>query len=92
MADGHHRSAAASRVRALHRDRNPGHTGEESYNYFLVVLFPHDQMQILDYNRVIKDLGEQVSEVVERGEDLTQFDGIGKSTAEKPTNSDMRSP
>ena len=62
VADGHHRSAAASRVRALHRDRNPGHTGEESYNYFLVVLFPHDQMQILDYNRVIKDLGAQSNE------------------------------
>ena len=39
VADGHHRSAAASRVRNLHRDRNPEHSGEESYNYFLVVLF-----------------------------------------------------
>ena len=62
VADGHHRSAAASRVRNLHRDRNPEHSGEESYNYFLVVLFPHDQMQILDYNRIIKDFGDKTAQ------------------------------
>lgn len=56
VADGHHRSAAASRVQALHAERNEQHTGDESYNYFLVVAFPHNQMQILDYNRIIKDL------------------------------------
>ena len=56
VADGHHRSAAASRIAATRREANPGHTGEESYNYFLSVVFPHDQMQILDYNRVVKDL------------------------------------
>ncbi|UCF64614.1 MAG: DUF1015 domain-containing protein [bacterium] len=56
VADGHHRSAAAQRVRDLKRRENPAHSGRESYNYFLVVIFPHDQMQILDYNRVVKDL------------------------------------
>jgi uncharacterized protein (DUF1015 family) len=56
VADGHHRSAAASRVAAARREANPAHTGEESYNYFLSVIFPHDQMQILDYNRVVRDL------------------------------------
>ena len=56
VADGHHRSAAATRVRAHRRQANPGHTGEEGYNFFLAVIFPHDQMQILDYNRVVKDL------------------------------------
>ena len=56
VADGHHRSAAASRVGAARRAANPGHTGEESYNYFLAVIFPHNQMQILDYNRVVSDL------------------------------------
>ena len=56
VADGHHRSAAATRVRAQRRQANPGHTGEEGYNFFLAVIFPHDQMQILDYNRVVKDL------------------------------------
>ncbi|MEJ2686398.1 MAG: DUF1015 family protein [Gammaproteobacteria bacterium] len=56
IADGHHRSAAASRVAAARKADNAGHTGRESYNYFLAVMFPHDQMQILDYNRVVRDL------------------------------------
>ncbi len=56
IADGHHRSAAASRVAAMRRQGNPAHSGEEGYNYFLAVLFPDDQMQILDYNRVARDL------------------------------------
>jgi len=56
VADGHHRSAAASRVASERKKGNPAHTGEESYNYFLSVIFPHNQMQILDYNRVVKDL------------------------------------
>ncbi len=56
IADGHHRSAAASRVTAARRAANPRHTGEEGYNYFLTVIFPHHQMQILDYNRVVADL------------------------------------
>ena len=56
IADGHHRSAAASRVCARRKGANAGHSGDEAYNYFLVVMFPHDQMSILDYNRVVKDL------------------------------------
>ncbi|MFN3594132.1 MAG: DUF1015 domain-containing protein [Thiobacillaceae bacterium] len=56
IADGHHRSAAASRVAAARRAQNPAHTGEEAYNYFLAVIFPDHQMQIMDYNRVIRDL------------------------------------
>jgi uncharacterized protein (DUF1015 family) len=56
IADGHHRSAAASRVAAARRAANPHHTGEESYNYFLSVIFPHHQMKIMDYNRVLADL------------------------------------
>jgi uncharacterized protein (DUF1015 family) len=56
IADGHHRSAAASRVCAARKAANPAHTGDEAYNYFLSVIFPHHQMKILDYNRVIKDL------------------------------------
>jgi len=56
IADGHHRSAAASRVKHLRQKYNPDHTGSEPYNYFLAVLFPDNQMQILDYNRIVKDL------------------------------------
>ncbi|MDH5632814.1 MAG: DUF1015 family protein [Gammaproteobacteria bacterium] len=56
IADGHHRSAAGSRVAAMRAEANSNHTGDESYNYFLSVVFPDNQMKILDYNRVITDL------------------------------------
>ncbi len=56
VADGHHRSAAAARVAATRQNANPEHRGEEEYNYFLTVIFPHNQMQILDYNRIVRDL------------------------------------
>jgi uncharacterized protein (DUF1015 family) len=56
VADGHHRSAAASRIRKMRKEQNTEHTGQESYNFFLSVIFPHDQMYIMDYNRLIKDL------------------------------------
>ena len=56
IADGHHRAASASRVQKIRQDANPHHKGDESYNYFLSVIFPNDEMQILDYNRVVKDL------------------------------------
>ena len=56
VADGHHRSAAASRARHEFQKMNKQHSGNESYNYFLVVIFPHSQMKILDYNRVLRDL------------------------------------
>ena len=56
IADGHHRSASASRIAAARRAANPGHTGSEPYNFFLSVVFPAHQMRILDYNRVIADL------------------------------------
>ena len=56
IADGHHRSAAASRVAASRRAANPAHTGTESYNFFLVVAFAHHQMRILPYNRAVADL------------------------------------
>lgn len=56
IADGHHRSAAASRVAAQRKTANANHLGDEEYNYFLSVMFPDNQMQILDYNRVATDL------------------------------------
>jgi uncharacterized protein (DUF1015 family) len=56
VADGHHRTAAAALVGNDLRKENPNHTGNESYNYFLAVHFPDDQLAILDYNRVVKDL------------------------------------
>ncbi len=56
VADGHHRTAAAALVGKEKRKNNPSHTGKEEYNFFLAVHFPHDQLTIIDYNRVVKDL------------------------------------
>lgn len=56
IADGHHRTASAVKVGLKRREENPGYTGDEEFNFFLSVLFPHDQLMILDYNRVVKDL------------------------------------
>lgn len=56
VADGHHRSAAAVRVARELAEQNPDHTGTEEYNFFLAVLFPHNQLRIMDYNRMVKDL------------------------------------
>jgi len=56
VADGHHRTAAAARVGEKRMKANPAHTGNEEYCYFLAVIFPDDQLKIMDYNRVVKDL------------------------------------
>lgn len=56
IADGHHRSAAAALVGNEKKLQNPNHKGDEEYNYFLAVCFPDDQLHIMDYNRVVKDL------------------------------------
>lgn len=62
VADGHHRSAAAARVGKELADANPNHRGDEEYNFFLAVLFPHNQLRIMDYNRVVKDLNRRTPE------------------------------
>ena len=77
IADGHHRAASASRARA-ELSKNPDHDGNEEYNFFLSVLFPADQLQILPYNRVIKELNGMsynafLSEVSKRF-DVTEVD------------------
>ena len=56
IADGHHRSASASNVCKLRKEKNPDHNGDEPYNYFLSVIFPDTQLKILPYNRVVTDL------------------------------------
>ena len=62
VADGHHRTAAAALVGSELREKNPNHSGKEEYNYFLAVHFPDDQLTIMDYNRVVKDLNGLTSE------------------------------
>lgn len=56
IADGHHRAASAVKVGQIRRKEHPGYTGEEEFNYFLSVLFPDQQLMIMDYNRVVKSL------------------------------------
>lgn len=65
VADGHHRSAAASRVRDMRRNGNPSHNGKEEYNFFLTVIFPDVEMNVMPYNRAVKDLhGHNVAEFI----------------------------
>src|SRR6185369_15335041 len=56
IADGHHRAASASGARAELKQQSFAHTGDEDYNYFLTVIFPDSQVQILAYNRTVHDL------------------------------------
>lgn len=66
IADGHHRAASAARARAELKEQSFGHTGDEEYNFFLTVMFPDEQLQILPYNRAVKDLnGLSASEFLE---------------------------
>jgi len=62
IADGHHRSAAAALVGLEKRKANPNHTGNEEYNFFMAVCFPDNQLNIIDYNRVVKDLNNMTDE------------------------------
>ena len=80
IADGHHRCASAVKAGLKRRENNPEHTGEEEYNYFLSVLFSADELYIMDYNRVVKDLNGYTKEAfLERiGMDF-DVDFIGES-------------
>ena len=84
IADGHHRSAAAGVVKKKRQLENHQHTGQESYNYFLTVSFPESQMNILDYNRLIKNThGLSIDEILEKLEE--NFEITEADTAYKPT-------
>lgn len=83
IADGHHRAASAVKVGLKRRNENPAHTGNEEYNYFLSVLFPHDQLMIMDYNRTVKDLnGYSKEEFLKKIEE--SFDVEKKDEQVKP--------
>lgn len=74
VADGHHRSAAAARVRDIRKAANPLHSGDEEYNYFLTVIFPESQLNIMPYNRVIRDLnGKTSSEFIAQVRDVFEI-------------------
>ncbi len=83
VADGHHRSASAARMGVELAAKNPNHTGNEEYNFFLAVVFPHNQLKILDYNRVVKNLnGRTVDEFLK--EVKSNFEVEESPTQAKP--------
>jgi uncharacterized protein (DUF1015 family) len=78
VADGHHRTAAAALVGKEKREANPNHTGNEEYNFFLAVHFPDDQLTIIDYNRVVKDLnGLSEAEFIEKLKESFDVEDMG---------------
>ena len=83
IADGHHRAASAVKVGLKRRKENPGYDGTEEFNYFLSVLFPDDQLMIMDYNRTVKDLnGLSEDEFIEKIKD--NFEVTTLSEAKHP--------
>jgi uncharacterized protein (DUF1015 family) len=79
VADGHHRTASAARVGRERREANPEHTGKEEYNWFLAVLFPASQLQILPYNRAVKDLNGHSKEAF--------LEAVGRAFTLRPNGS-----
>jgi len=87
VADGHHRTAAAALVGNEKKQNNPNHTGTEEYNFFLAVHFPDDQLTIIDYNRLVKDLNglekevfmaklAEVFDITEKGSEIYKPDAL----------------
>jgi uncharacterized protein (DUF1015 family) len=93
IADGHHRSAAASRACTARREANPNHTGDEAYNHFLAVIFPENQLYVMDYNRVLKDLNglapSEVKEKIEAKFDLTELNVADPENAKPKKRSEF---
>ena len=84
VADGHHRAKSASRAREEKRKSNPKHTGDEEYNYFISVIFPGDQLNILPYNRVVLDLnGNSKEEFLNK---ISEKFEVQKSDAKEPSS------
>ena len=78
IADGHHRCASAVKVGMMRRADNPDYTGDEEFNYFLAVAFPDNQLEIMDYNRVVRDLnGYTVDEFLEKLEKHFTYKKVG---------------
>ena len=79
IADGHHRAASAVKVGLKRRTKHPGYTGEEPFNYFLSVLFPDEELMILPYNRVVRDLnGMSTKQFFEKLKEKFELEEIGK--------------
>lgn len=78
IADGHHRCASAVRVSKKRRAKYPDYTGKEEFNYFLSVLFPDDQLMIMDYNRVVNSLnGYEEEEFITKVQEIFRVEAVG---------------
>lgn len=81
IADGHHRCASAAKVGQMRRKETPGYTGNEDFNYFLAVAFPDEDLYVMDYNRVVKDLGnlnkEEFIDKVSESFEISKYKGEG---------------
>jgi uncharacterized protein (DUF1015 family) len=85
VADGHHRTQAAARLAKVRTEANPNHTGNEEYNFFLAVIFPHNHLHIMDYNRAVVDLnGNSEEEFIKKVEEKFS---VEKTDYKKPTAS-----
>lgn len=86
IADGHHRCASAVNVAKMRREQNPDYDGSEEFNFFLAVLFPADTLEIMDYNRVVKDLnGNSCNEFIEKISESFTVEPAPYNKAYKPT-------
>ncbi len=85
IADGHHRTASATKVGLSRREDKPDYRGDEPFNYMMAVIFPHDELLIMDYNRVVKDLnGHSPKEFMERIEENFAVEELDPGKAYKP--------
>ena len=90
IADGHHRAASASRARGEMKEQSFAHTGDEEYNFFLAVMFPDEQLKILPYNRVVKDLnGLSLEDFVTRLRENFEVSESAPAAPSKPKNWSM---
>ena len=85
IADGHHRTASSAKVGMKRREANPGYSGEEEFNFFLSVIFPDEDLFIMDYNRVVKDLnGLKIKEFMEKAGEKFEIEPYEKQGPYKP--------
>lgn len=85
IADGHHRAASGALIGKQRREANTNHKGDEEYNFFLSVLFPHNQLYIMDYNRIVKDLnGLSKNEFLEKVKEKFEVQEYSSDNAYKP--------
>ncbi|HKL11214.1 MAG TPA: DUF1015 family protein [Clostridia bacterium] len=85
IADGHHRTASSAKVGMKRREANPDYTGEEEFNFFLSVIFPDEDLFIMDYNRVVKDLnGLEIGEFMEKAGEKFEIEPYEKNEPYRP--------